>query len=123
MGFGKELFLYGTGGGFSILGYDLMKERDELSLIGVVFLGLGIITFIYGSAYGVADRKAKENKEKTSQLEKKLREEMKILEKRANMTDAEKLAEKKVYEEQSNRKIEELLEENDKIIKSLDKLP
>ena len=103
MGFGKELFFYGTGFGFGALGYSLMKEGDDLSVIGAGLLGLGIISVIYGSAYGIAYRKANESKEKTSQLEektsqleKKLREEMKIIEKRANMTDAEKFAEKKI---------------------------
>jgi len=130
MGFGKELFFYGTGFGFGALGYSLMKEGDDLSVIGAGLLGLGIISVIYGSAYGIAYRKANESKEKTSQLEektsqleKKLRGEMKILEKRANMTDAEKFAEKKIYEEQRNKKIEELLKETTEIKYELDKLP
>ena len=122
MGFGKELFFYGTGFGFGALGYLAMKEGAP-PIVGGGLIGMGIISILYGSAYSVADSKANESKEKTSQLEKKLREEMKILEKRANMTDAEKLAGRKKYEEQRNKKIEELLKENDKIIRSLEKLP
>ena len=129
MGFGKELFFYGTGFGFGALGYLAMKEGAP-PIVGGGLIGMGIISILYGSAYGVADSKANESKEKTSQLEektsqleKKLREEMKIIEKRANMTDAEKFAEKKIYEEQMNKKIEELLKETTEIKYELDKLP
>ena len=122
MGFGKELFFYGTGFGFGALGYLAMKEGAP-PIVGGGLIGMGIISILYGSAYSVADSKANESKEKTSQLEKKLREEMKILEKRANMTDAEKFAEKKIYEEQRNKKIEELLKETTEIKYELDKLP
>lgn len=122
MGFGKELLLYGAGGGFCTLGYSAIRSvtpsEDFGLIVGVPLIGLGAITIIYGSAYGIAYRKSQEKERRVNELENKIKQ-MEINAEKKRMEDIPAYREKVI--KKRNEKIDRMLEELAEMKENLDR--